>query len=287
VECRLKKLFDLKDILVTYTYPNAIPYIDDFIQSVNNQVYKNFKVVIFNDGVVDVETYFGALQNDFTVINLSASNVGAVRAKSMEYLAAQSSINKIVFQDIDDKLSDNRIQVALDALDSFQLVCNDLSTFDDFGTTPSIWEKRLGNTFDFDLQFIADKNIVGLGNTAVHSSLIRQHFKHSDLVIAYDWFLFYQWMKQANCTGVFTAQCQTLYRQHQNNIAGAGNMVSNEKLLHVFNVKNRHYGELIRLGFHELHTEMTALQNKKEQVINTSFIQTTTSPFWWEETELL
>lgn len=288
LEYRPKKSFDLKkNILVTYAYPGAVPYINDFIHSVNNQVYKNFKVVVFNDGVVDAEIYFEELQNDFDVINLDASNVGAIRAKSMEYLATQSNINKIVFQDIDDKLSNNRMQIVLDALDSFQLVCNDLSTFDDFGITPSIWEKRLGDTFNFGAQFIANKNIVGLGNTAVQSSLIRQHFKHSDLIIAYDWFLFYQWMKLTNCTGVFTTKCQTLYRQHQHNIAGAKNNVSKEKLLQIFNVKSMHYSELIRLGFKELNTEMAVLQNKKEKIKNISFIETTSPPFWWEETELL
>lgn len=283
----LQKNNDLKSVLVTYIYPEAIKFISDFVRSINAQIGSNFKLIIFNDGVVDAEIYFRELQNDIQVINLNVSNAGTVRAMSMEYLAAQSSIDKIVFQDIDDKLSDNRMQVALDALDSFQLVCNDLSTFDDFGVTPSIWEKRLGDAFNFDVQFISNKNIVGLGNSAVQCSLLRQQFKHSDSVIAYDWFLFYQWMKQANSTGVFTTQCQTLYRQHQNNIAGAGNMVSKEKLLHVLNVKNRHYSELIRFGFHELKTEMAALQNKKEQIENTSIIQSTTSLFWWEATELL
>lgn len=277
----------MKSVLVTYIYPEAIKFISDFVQSINTQTGSNFKLVIFNDGIADAEIYFKALQYDFQLVNLDASNAGTVRAMSLEYLAAQSGIDKIVFQDIDDKLSDNRMQVALDALDSFQLVCNDLSIFDDFGATPSIWEQRLGDAFNFDAQFISNKNIVGLGNSAVQNSLLRQHFKHSDSVIAYDWFLFYQWMKQASCTGVFTTQCQTLYRQHQSNIGGATNYVSKEKLQQIFKVKNRHYSELIRLGFDDLKTEMAALQNKKEKIENTSFIQSTTSLFWWEATELL
>ena len=278
----------MTNVLVTYIYPQAIDYIENFVESINLQTCNNFKLIVFNDGMLDASKHFKNSLFEYEIIPTKANNPASVRAASLEYLSANEKIKKIVFQDIDDFSSKNRMEVLLNALESYSLVCNDLTTFNITGIIEEhTWAQRLKETYHFQWNFIRNKNIVGLGNTGIRSSVLKQAIHHSNEVIAFDWFLFYQLMKLTNLTAAFTSQCQTLYRQHESNIAGVTSQVGKERLAHVFNVKKKHFTELVNFGFAELNTELETLESKKDQIKNVQNLLVTKPLFWWEETELL
>ncbi|MBE7639227.1 hypothetical protein GUB10_02680 [Salegentibacter sp. BLCTC] len=275
----------MRNALVTYIYPEAIKYFSDFIHAVENQTVNNFQVIIFNDGVENAELYFEKLLPKVEILNLDGSIAG-IRFDSLQILK-DSTFENLVFQDIDDMMSSNRIEVSLNYLNDYSLVCNDLDTFRNGEILKeNVWKPRLGENFEFDHEFLIDKNIVGLGNTAIRKKLLEYEIKRSNLTIAVDWFIFYQLLCQYNKTAFFTGKCTTIYRQHQNNIAGLNNAKSVEKLLEILKVKSSHYLALNQIGL-SFKAEVENTENLKNRIIlNNKPLQFEADMefLWWEET---
>ena len=275
----------MKNCIVSFIYPEAQPFFDDFCASLNSQTSDEFLVLLFNDGVTRADSYFHQLRQPKEIIPVDGNGVGDVRFKALQCLKARKDLACIIFQDMDDQLSRNRVEVSLDLLQNYDLVCNDLSTFDASGnTSSSLWSSRLENNFEFDASFIERWNIVGLGNTAIRKSLLERPFHHSKEVLAYDWFLFYQLMKNNNTTAVFTTSCQTLYRQYAGNNAGIPGRINEQRMAYAVTVAKTHYTELILLGYDELRGNL-------QQLITGEFKKTISLElekpiFWWEETTI-
>ncbi|MEP5106360.1 MAG: glycosyltransferase, partial [Ekhidna sp.] len=234
-------------ILVSYLYPSCAQYVDDYITSLERQTYKNFQVVIFNDGVSNAYDLFEKSKLKFKLIDLSGSPL-QIRYKSFSYLKSLD-LSYIIFQDLDDLLTSNRISHALDLLEDFDLVCNDLSLMDESSRLfkENVWEARLGGFFEFDYPFIWNKNIVGLGNTAIRKSVLDSELAKDPIPIAADWFIFFQLLYKKNLKAVFTSGAQTLYRQHSNNLVGLSE-VSSSRIKQALKVKINHFKALINSG---------------------------------------
>ncbi|MCO5229804.1 MAG: hypothetical protein M9958_01480 [Chitinophagales bacterium] len=278
----------LRNIVVTYIYPEAINFFNEFIDSINNQSCKNFEVFIFNDGVSGSNQYFNSLNVAYYLIDVNGRTINSIRDFSIQYIKDRKDIGKIIFQDIDDLPSGNRFEKLIEILDNHMLVCNDLLPFNNnIKAKQSIWVERIKNLFSFNRDFIRDFNIVGLGNTAIRHSLLDNEIMYSKEVLAYDWFLFYQLMRKSNCQAVFTSECLTLYRQHEYNIAGVTMDIDIDRMRHVVSVKELHYRALLDLGFEELNDEFEKLEKQKERLQNFSKIKLNIPLYWWEETEYL
>ncbi|MCC6180937.1 MAG: hypothetical protein IT237_03790, partial [Bacteroidia bacterium] len=239
----------MKNAVVTYVFEKAKPFINDFIDSINTQFNKDFELIIFNDGALNIESSFKKLKIKYEIINMKASNPCAVRNSSIQFLRSINDLQKIIFQDIDDKMSMNRVEVLLSKLDYYSIVCNDLTLFNAQGIlSENIWNTKLGMNFIFNYEEIKQHNILGLGNTAITKNVLNTDFYHNDEVDAYDWFLFYQWMKQLKVNALFTSECQTLYRQHNENSAGISYAITQERINYVCRVITTHYKSLINIG---------------------------------------
>lgn len=274
-----------KICLVTYIYPSVKKYLHELVLALNNQTYTAFEVLIFNDGVENISKIFKKLDSDYEIIFVNGSP-NEIRFKSL-FEIKKRNYEYIIFQDSDDFPDNNRIEEVISMFHSYDIVVNDLNMVNEEGDLiqEGVWSKRLGKTFQITSNFLVNKNIVGLGNTAIRRSVLnRVDIQFSPKPIAYDWFMFYQMLKENHLKAIFISSTCTNYRQHDKNIAGLYFM-NEDRLKHIQDVKIKHFEALLDLGYN--------MQSELKKVKNLVRIRKTKSkkdyytyiPFWWEETE--
>ncbi len=270
--------------VVTYLYPQAIAYLPELIQSINSQENATFSLIIFNDGVIDPKQFFFQSKAKPIIYDVKGTPT-EIRIHSLSVLKALS-FDSYVFIDADDQMTPNRVSSVISYLQSNALVVNDLALSNSEGaiTTSATWAARITNGFKFRADYIKKKNIVGFGNTGIRRTILLTEINYQN-VIASDWYVFYQLMAKGNLEAIFTTDCQTIYRQHENNVAGIREVDSN-RVEYVIGVKKAHYQALIKEGY-SLSSEYNELlefeQKASKKKLNRLPLQR--SLFWWEETE--
>ncbi len=272
--------------VVSYIYPAGLKYLADFLASLASQTVQDFELLLFNDGVEGLEKHLTHYRNKCSIFPAKGSVV-EIRFQSFKTLAA-SGFDAFIFQDIDDSMSANRVEKSRQLLQRYPFVCNDLSLIDASGAllNASTWSARLGDEFEFDHSFIADKNIAGLGNSSLNKSLLQTAIRSHPAAIAADWLMFYQLLFNSGAGAVFTNTCQTIYRQHADNTAGIKE-VDGQRLLQVAKVCRLHYESLVQLGYENMQERLTAaIQTEKiiqQHQYHYHSPVSSNNLFWWEE----
>jgi hypothetical protein len=206
---------------LTTIFPIKEEYLSDFFGSLLKQTSKDFDIVVVNDGYEN----FKKITNTYTELNIIELVFSDTPAKNREYginYCLDNDYELLIFGDIDDYFSSNRVEKSIDYLKSFDIVVNDLSLFNANG----IYEKQYisnrlehGSIIKFD--YIKDKNIFGLSNTAIRLSKMSKVNLDKN-VIAVDWF-FYKKLLKMGFSAVFINSAETFYRQYDSNIVGLNN----------------------------------------------------------------
>lgn len=269
--------------VVTYIYPQILEFLPNFLKSLENQTTHDFCVYIFNDHAdlagYNLKDYSFSIQE----IEVKSETPVDIRYESILYLKNIDAEN-IIFFDADDLPSSNRVEVLSEKLKQYPMVCNDITLFDSKGVIKeNIWSDRVGNNFVFDADFITKWNICGLGNTAIKKNLLNVDYKHNETIKVYDWYMFYQIIKKNNIKVLFTDECLTFYRQHEANIAGIAQHITQERMDYVKKIKLDIYDALLKIGFQEFTTEKNTLENKNLNIAKNHHEE---NMFWWEETEI-
>src|SRR5690349_6133769 len=125
--------------IVTYIYPNAMAYLSQLAKSIRDQTLNNFGLILFNDGVDAPEQYFNDLNIPVKVVAASGSPL-EIRFSSLETLRTDEA-SFFIFQDADDQMSQNRVEVVCQKLSKYDLVVNDLNLIDENGnlTEAHVW----------------------------------------------------------------------------------------------------------------------------------------------------
>lgn len=262
--------------IITYIYPNALKYLNCFINELSLQTVKKFDLIIFNDGINNLAISKNEIKT--SIIQLKGTPI-EIRFKSFDILKNLDYENYI-FIDIDDLMSENRIEIIIKKLKNNSIVCNDLNLMTENGVIidQNVWKNRIVNNFSFNFNFIKNKNIIGFGNVGLKKSILKKQLKISNYPIVGDWFLFYQLLKINNIDCIFTSECQTNYRQHYENQVGLQKS-SKKKWEHAVNVAQLHYKGLIDIGCEQFEPKFNL--NYTELKLDNNF------PFWWEEIEII
>lgn len=273
--------------LVTYLYPSGVKYIESFKQTLLKQTVNDFKLIVFNDNVVNAKEYFKDVKQEVEFVDVEGDPT-QIRFYSFNYLK-KSNVDYIVFNDIDDQMSSNRIEKLVFLLSSYSFVCNELTLTNEAGEilVRNYWSKRLPGKFEFDAEFIRDKNILGIGNAAIRKSVLDFPLNYNGNPRIADWFIFYQLLHNSNSKALFTNECYTLYRQHNNNMAGIIK-INSERFDYVLSVKRAHYKGLTELGFdvEEQLEKLEGIEDIAAQVFNKNK-EYEEVLFWWEETNFI
>lgn len=207
-----------KTALLTTIFPDNIKYLDDFLKSLLEQTYSKFDVVIVNEGYQRVDQ----LIQQYFPLNIIPLEAGINPVENREHginYCISHQYDILVFGDSDDYFSSNRIEKSIELLSNHSIVVNDLSLFNEEGIYEHNYlSNRLSNYTEIDYDYIKNKNIFGLSNTALNVNILERVKFDKDL-IALDWFLYKSLLRKGN-SAIFTNETITYYRQHNNNTVG-------------------------------------------------------------------
>lgn len=225
--------------VLTTIYPSGLPFLNDFMQGLENQTDSNFILFMVNDGVDGLREKISRQNFEINILE-AVGTPAALRRKGIEW-AEQKGVEWIIFVDADDVCSTERVARTRGSIDGVDGLFNDLIIFNDQSTV----ERSLFSTRFSDGDFVrssnlVNKNFLGLSNTAAKASLLRYSASHiPEDVIAFDWAL-YTRMVLENATICYMDGAPTYYRQHRGNVAGLGN-ISNKQIFKGTRIKARHY----------------------------------------------
>jgi hypothetical protein len=284
-------------IVFSVVFPSNLPYFKDFLISLERQSLKNFKLILINDGVLNLDDYFVNISLDYNIYYVNDLTPFEIRIFGLN-IVSELKPKYIIFADSDDTLSPNRVEVLVENLKRYPFVCNDLDLIDSKGgiIKKGIWVDRIGGSFEFDVQFIKNKNIIGLGNSGMqYWPLNKMLSRIGNFKLGNDWLFFSAAEYNLNC--LFVSNCRTNYRQHSNNLVGRKS-IDLESLNKIIDCKKKHYSKLKSIGFNAFDidkqlNEICILENN----VTNNFIEIqkkllqinsiSTNFFWWEETNYI
>ena len=207
-----------KIAFLTTIFPMSEDYLVNFFDSLQKQTFKNFDIVIVNDGYTNFEK-FRKKYHDLNIVELPYSDtISKNREYGINYVIEQK-YDILVFGDSDDYFSNNRVEKSIELLMQYDIVVNDLSLFEHNSIYCEKYiSNRIQNYTVINYDFIKDKNIFGLSNTALNVKILGKITFDKDLV-AVDWFLYKKLLRSGH-QAIFTNETETYYRQYEDNTIG-------------------------------------------------------------------
>jgi glycosyltransferase involved in cell wall biosynthesis len=203
---------------LTTIFPAEEAFLIDFFNSLCRQTFKDFDVIVINDGNMNFEK-IKIVYEMLNIIEIKYSDTPSKNRQHGINYCIDNRYDVLIFGDSDDYFASNRVELSLQLLEESDIVVNDVSLFNENGIyEDKYFSHRLDNLDVVDLDFIKDKNIFGLSNTAIKLENISKVI-FDDKIIAVDWYFFKILLKQG-LKAVFTNEIVTYYRQYDNNIIG-------------------------------------------------------------------
>lgn len=215
--------------LATY---NGEKYLGELYNSLAIQTHSNWKLIIRDDGSAD--NTLAILENlekidaRIKILHDKNGNVGVI--KNFELVLMETSANIVMLADQDDVWLENKIEKSLALLTLNlepghpKLVFTDLEIVD---STLSLIEKsfieskKLTPLTSLELSSLIVQNVAPGCTMMFNRALIKLALPFPDNIAMHDWWL----LLVALVTGKvsYLNQSTILYRQHDNNVLGAGN----------------------------------------------------------------
>jgi len=280
----------MKKALATYIYPEGIRFLNDFLNCYSDSTVK-IKLLLFNDGV-KIEYLYDELKKyralDYQIIEAKSPSPALVRKKSISYFL-ENNFEKIIFADIDDTFSKNRIEMSLNGLEISDFVYNNIRLVDKnlkltdntFFLSENVIPKKI-----YSYKQILIKNFLGFSNTAVNVKILKDIEIPPD-IIAVDWWL-YSVLLLKNYEGIFIDDTFTNYRQHSKNLIGANKEINIETLKYQLSIVKKHFYHLDKKykvkEFKNYYEKITNLVNNEKEItlLLDKINQGNWNSLWWE-----
>jgi hypothetical protein len=284
-------------VVFSVIFPKNLLFFPSFLISLENQTNKNFKLILFNDGVVNLDSYFKNTSLNIEKYNVNNMSPFEIRLYGLEKVSKMGA-EYIIFADTDDLMTSERVAISVRYLKKYPFVCNDISLISKEGKlmVNLFWGERVSNKFEFGIQYIKNQNLIGLGNSAMQGNQLNKilntlagHSKGSD------WLFFSA--AENDLYAVFVSECSTLYRQHDNNIIGKKE-INSASFFSIINKKIEHYNSLKRINFDaynldeqiELNQNILQRCNTDPDFFNNQINKINSlgiNFFWWEESNYI
>jgi glycosyltransferase involved in cell wall biosynthesis len=261
---------------LTTVYPMDVEYLKDMFDSLVKQTYKAFDIVVVNDGLEEFSSFKKNYNDKLNIIELISSNSPAKNRQFGINYCIEKGYKFLVFGDSDDYFFENRVEKSIEFLTLWDIVVNDLSLFDENGICEDMYiTNRLRNGSVIDFDFIRNKNIFGLSNTAITLKKIEPIDIPEDL-IAVDWY-FFSFLLLNGMKAIFTNETITYYRQYNRNLVGLKEL-DKESYERGVKVKKLHYKALQNLT----NKVEDYAQYFSENNVCTFEEREIAYPIWWE-----
>ncbi|MBR4707302.1 MAG: glycosyltransferase family 2 protein [Pseudobutyrivibrio sp.] len=251
----------MKTAFATVIYKQAKPYLQDLLNSVDNQTDKDFDLLIFNDNYTPDELASLDLSNA-KLIDLRPLGVSIVGTR-IEMLKKCKSLgyDLVIIGDADDTFAPNRVEqvkktaeLDKDSVFFYNKLITD-SGNEMFKTLP----KKLTK-----ISNLAQYNFVGMSTSAIKVQALSDDFIESlyeGETAVWDWYLYSRILLEIG-PGALVDDTSTIYRIYDNNEVGTKrdlNQEYNVKLIHYTNLAKRYdyfkglLDELKKLDVAKLH----------------------------------
>ena len=258
-------------------YNQAVQWMDEFIESINNQLYRDFDLVIINDGVNEKDVYrLKKINNKIIIVNSPNYSTMSYNRVLLIKTAVVNEYDLLIFGDFDDTFSNNRVSEIVDNMDDKytfyynKLVCNNNQVF---------------NSIPYEISNISDilqYNFLGMSNTAINLHNISIDWLETLIDVKtniFDWY-FYSRLLIDGFSGKYIKDCFTEYRQSENNIAGI-QINSNAELIREYKIKKYHYS-LLKSRCLKILNLYNIYNCFDESQIPNKYLEHERNGFWWE-----
>lgn len=274
-------------------FPAQKDYLEDMLLSLDGQTYKDFDVVIANEGVDDLNLYTknhpGLKVISFDVPGPPSLN----RQKGFEYLLAHN-YESVVFGDMDDYYASDRVGCSLELLKSFDVVANDFDLVDNGKKVlkTGYLSSRLKEGQIIEADFIRNKNVLGFGSTALKVARLRGIFL-DEQAIALDWYLFSR-ILGVGAKAVFTTRGKTFHRVYDNNLASI-DRIDEKSVLNGLKAKTLHYECLAKIypqyaaerdNYQKVYRDVSSRKDFRDEYIEAMRKGARPNNFWYEDIQL-
>ena len=117
---------DVEDnYVVTFCYPGCEKFFKKFINSINYQIFKKFKIIFICDKFQIKKKNLDKIKVIYDIFNFTGS-IANIRYKTFKKLI-NIKAKKICFADLDDQMDKNRTNLVFKNLDRNKVVFNDLN----------------------------------------------------------------------------------------------------------------------------------------------------------------
>jgi len=278
-----------EDAFLTVVFPANLCYLDDFLSSLAAQSHKKIDYYFFNDGIDNLHDRVKKHNINYVEIKL-AGTPSRIREIAINNLIS-SGYKYIVFGDSDDYFENSRIEKSLELLEKHDIVINDLNiiSFDNKMLCRNYLSEKIKNNSIVKLEFVTNKNIFGLSNTAIKIKNLKK-LKFNKNLIAVDWY-FFSYCLLNGYSAIFTNETRTFYRQHELNTVGIS-CFTKDNIIKGINAKYYHYFEMSKLSndfisycvkFKNL---KTLIENSGEKFVddyvNKLKCNSRSNSLWWE-----
>jgi hypothetical protein len=281
-------------IVVCFIYPLIKDFLNDFFESIKNQSYRNFDLLIFEDG----------FEGDYSNLNIkkivmrndSNLSIPEVRKHVIKY-AINKNYDLLIFCDADDVMGADRIESIVNThtenKDKYGFYYNDLFLLD---SREDVFKGMLPEEIT-EFSDLEDYNFIGMSHTALNIYLTKNIWENlpvNDRIIAFDWYMHsYLLIKGFKGRKVDTT---TYYRIYDENTAGLPDILNEASLKQGIQVKSVHYEMMSRFDkkFKEKEKKIKQLKEYLEDnperiknYVQNTYINRTKFVFWWQNIRLL
>lgn len=230
----------MKILVFSVTYAGVEKYLDDYFNSLNQQNYTHFDILIIEDGLDLPQKYFH--KNLITRKSKKGNTTADIRFIAIEY-AKNNKYDILIFTDCDDFFSENRVENTIQSLKSVDFCVNKLIPIDKTGR---MIDGIKGITVPPQLGIIEvlNANFFGMSNSAINLKSLPKNFYIPSEIVAVDWWL-YTILLLNHRKYIYDEKVLTFYRQHDKNTAGITNSLKKESFLKGVDIKLIHYKNLI------------------------------------------
>jgi glycosyltransferase involved in cell wall biosynthesis len=274
-------------VFFSVVYSKALPYLRDVRDSALAQTRKDFDVVLVNDSCdkAQLKEIFSPL--DVTILDPDGGFSGN-RTQGINY-ARKQGYKYILFCDADDSFTANRYErtiVEFEKNDADILVCN-LNIADEQCRPffKDYFSKEIEEERWIDADFLKDKNIFGMSNTAIRLDALTEDIQIPETPIV-DWLLFTTLLFKG-LKARYITDSMVNYRQYSSNMIGI-NSFDVASFRRLVGLKLNHYRLLTETGykqFEPLRQESESLQNLSDDEIETIVkreLAIHQQPLWWQ-----
>ena len=255
--------------VITFFYPGIESKINNFFKALKKQSDKNFDLVIFYNNKKKFTLPSNKIKISIYTTNKSINSsrfemINKIKKLNYEYF---------IFQDADDLMGLNRVEVCKNLLKKNSVVINDLDIHAG-KVLKNYFSNRIKNNTKITAKNIVNYNICGMSNTSIRRiCLKRVKIPLNKKIKIFDWYLWTIILSKYEA--IFTNKTITKYYVNPKSATCIPNKYDNKIYTQIKNIKKTHKKIIDKLIVNKQIKNINLIV-KKEIISNLKY------NFWWE-----